>query len=80
MYPTESETRKILIFLVEKLPRDIDSDVGDKIEVLLAKMAQEEEDEREFGDVGGGIVMDGIRLPAAVNVDSLPKGSCKLRS
>jgi hypothetical protein len=63
--------------MVEKLPRD--SDIGDQIETLLSKVAQEREDEelREaaFNDANGsGMEVDGIKLPMAVDVDSLPKG------
>lgn len=69
------ETRKILIFLVEKLPRD--GLVGDQIDTLLSKIAKTEADEDTSSSMGfaNGVEVDGIRLPAAVNVDSLPKGT-----
>lgn len=60
--------------MVEKLPRD--SDVGDQIENLLSKIAQKKA-ANELEDEGGGyngIEVDGIKLPFAVDVDSLPKG------
>ncbi|CAG7835882.1 unnamed protein product [Allacma fusca] len=76
LYPSEGDTRKLLIFMVEKLPRDIDSEVGDKIEVLLSKIAKEAESKEE-DDFSSGIEVGGIRLPAAINVDALPKESMR---
>jgi len=73
LYPNESEVRKLLIFMIEKLPRD--SDIGDQIETLLSKIAEEKKvTEFESKEFGQGIEVDGIQLPAAVDVDSLPKG------
>ncbi|OXA51730.1 coiled-coil domain-containing protein 22 [Folsomia candida] len=80
LYPTEEETRKILIFMVEKLPRD--SEVGDQIETLLSKIAVEKAsnqftDGSGDGYTNGGLQVDGIKLPIAVDVDSLPKETLK---
>lgn len=77
LYPTETDARKVLIFTVEKLPRE--ADIGDQIQSLQSKMAQEasrfDEDENAktaFGN--GGVEVDGIRLPDAVDINQLPKG------
>jgi hypothetical protein len=84
LYPTEAETRKLLIFMMEKLPKDVD--VGDKLETLLSKVAQENEESRanNLFSNANGIEVGGIRLPSAVDINSLPKGNifnqvaCKL--
>lgn len=76
LYPTEEETRKIFIFMVEQLPKDVESDAGQKIESLLSKIAQENEanDTNAFSNANG-IEVGGIRLPSAVDINSLPKGN-----
>jgi hypothetical protein len=61
--------------MVEKLPRD--SEIGDQIDNMLSKIAQDKaanECEEENEKYTNGTEVDGIRLPDAVNVDSLPKG------
>ncbi|ODM96473.1 Coiled-coil domain-containing protein 22 [Orchesella cincta] len=81
LYPTESDARKVLIFAVEKLPRE--SEVANQIETLQ-RIAQEtknkEENEIDTEDalaLGNGIEVDGIRLPSAVDINKLPKETLK---
>lgn len=78
LYPTEEETRKLLIFMMEKLPKDIDVNV-DKIETLLSRFAQDDNDNQSnanniFSNTNG-IEVAGIRLPSAVDINNLPKGN-----
>ncbi|CAL8128563.1 unnamed protein product [Orchesella dallaii] len=81
LYPTESDARKVLIFVVEKLPRE--SDVASQIETLhriaretTSKEVKVNDTENAFGK-GSGIEVDGIRLPNAVDINKLPKETLK---
>jgi len=73
LYPNETETRKLLVFVVENLPRE--NDIGDKIDVMLSKLAEntktESPEEDSFSNV---IEIEGIRFPNAVDINALPKG------
>lgn len=90
LYPTEADTRKVLIFAVEKLPRE--ADIGDQIDSLQLKIAEKSKKKHGGGSMeadgdddnnkessetalGNGIEVDGIRLPTAVDINQLPKGT-----
>lgn len=85
LYPTEADTRKVLIFVVEKLPRE--ADIGDQIDSLQLQIAKRAsiggdgdndadgyENASSENAFGNGIEVDGIRLPTAVDINQLPKG------
>lgn len=88
LYPTEADTRKVLIFVVEKLPRE--ADIGDQIDSLQLQMAKRssiggnndadgDENASSENAFGNGIEVDGIRLPTAVDINQLPKGYLNIK-
>lgn len=61
--------------MMEKLPKSLDNEVDNNIETLMSRVSEQKEaSNNNEVHVSNGVLMGGIRLPAAVDVDSLPKG------